>query len=349
MTNCIDRILLIGTGTFIQDTVLPAILINSDTCIVQAIVNKSGSLHPEIADKVPNITAQTALSSISPETIDTVFICIPQHQVIACLKKLLQHGFQHKKVIISTPIVPLAHIAQITLFRQFEYLYAFEFVPYVKSYQLAHKLIADNKIGKLKKIQFNHCGYLYHGVAVLRYLTNYRVISRIISERFGSFYEYRFKFNRSVSATILEPKDYHVGEFMIAGTTGIISSYPLNIKNHHHIALKTNDNGQLRHISVNGVDIENTDVEQRAVTYFATSDKTLSISRQQFIMAAATLLDKIIKQEEHLPRCNSAIYEHLVIRFAKKIGFYFNPLSLFNVSLLYKILAWRANAKPKSR
>ncbi|WP_286233221.1 hypothetical protein [Thalassotalea sediminis] len=349
MTNNIDRILLIGTGSFIQDTVLPAILINSDKCVVQAIVNKSGALHPEIADKVPNITAQTALSSISPETIDTVFICIPQHQVIACLKKLLQHGFQHKKIVISTPIVPLAHISRITLFRQFEHLYAFEFVPYVKSYQLAHKLIAQNNIGKLKKIQFNHCGYLYHGVAALRYLSNYRTISRIVSERFGAYYEYRFKFNRGVSATILEPKDYHVGEFMIAGTTGIISSYSLNIKNHHHIALKTDDNNQYSHISVNGEKIENTHVEQRAIQYFTASDKTLTISRQQFIMAAATLLNKIIKQESHLPRCNSAIYEHVVIRLAKKLGIYLNPLSLFNVSPLKKLLTWLSNTKPKSR
>lgn len=151
MNNKIDRILLIGTGTFIQDTVLPAILINSDNCTVQAIVNKSGNLSPEIADKLPNITPQTKLACISPEAIDTVFICIPQQKVIACLKQLLQLGFQDKKVIISTPIVPLAHITRIKIFRQFAQLYAFEFIPYVKSYQIALKLIEQNKIGKLKK------------------------------------------------------------------------------------------------------------------------------------------------------------------------------------------------------
>jgi hypothetical protein len=345
----IERILLIGTGTFIQDTVLPAILINNDNCAVQAIVNKSGTLSPEIADKLSNITPQTELACISPETIDSVFICIPQQKVIACLKQLLRLGFQDKKVIISTPIIPLAHITRIKIFRQFVQLYAFEFVPYVKSYQIVHKLIEQNKIGKLKKIHFNHSGYLYHGVAALRHLSNYRTMSRIVSERFGAFYEYRFKFNSGVSATIIEPKDYNVGEFMVAGTTGIISSYPLNIKNHHHIALKIDHNGYYSHINVNGIDIENTNIEQRAVSYFATSDKTFSISRQQFIMAAATLLNKIVEQEKGLPRCYSTIYEHLTIRIAKKLGIYLNPISLFNVSWLKKLLAWLSTPKLKSR
>lgn len=334
-----SKIVLIGSGEFIEKTILPALLINHHSFEIIAIINKSGALSSEINRLKNDIKVFTNITDIAADSFDTLFICVPQKAIVTVLSQLLKEKLIHKKVLLSTPCIPLNQLKKITLLKKFSNIQAFEFVPLHRKYAIAKNIIDQGNIGQIKRIIVNHSGYLYHGIATLRYLATKETISSIKSYSFGAYNEYQIKFRRRILASITEPKDYNAGSLMIAGNNGVISDYPLAISNNYCIKCITDENNIFSHFEVNGEIQPLTPIEQKA-TEVLPEISFQNIQRQLFIIAAAELFELInINKNVIHHQCYETIYEHLIVRISKKIGLYYNPFSWLKASFLKIILA----------
>ena len=315
------NILIIGSGTFIEETIFPALAILKEQYNIIGIVNKSGKLSDHIETHYPELKVSTTLLSFINHKIDVVFISTPQNVVPSILKQLIAIKLTSPTLLLTTPVLALKDIFKAKLLKSFKQAYAFEFVPLMKPYQMAKELIDEGKIGKPVKVWLNHSGYLYHGYAVVRKLLGKPELKNGKAIPYGEFNEYQLTFKKQY-ATITEPKNYAKGSFMIAGDKGIISDYLEGNDHQYQITCQTNNHGFLTGFAVNHKNKSLT-IEE---SYFLEKISQLplidiSLHKQLTLLAAYEMLSAIATNNSSL--CYSwqnTIEDHLAMRIIKKLS-----------------------------
>jgi len=334
------KILLIGSGMFIEQTILPALVCLKEKFKVVGILNNSGKVSTTIEQLQPNLTVTNDIKLFNASEIDIIFMCIPVQNVPSTLCKLLKNNFKNVTLFVTTPVVPLNKLNLTRELKQFKKAYAFEFVPFLSKYRLARALIEEGKVGKFKKLWLNHNGYLYHGLATIRSFMNWQYPVSVKALKFGPYSEYQFKFANSGFAAIKEPKDYNNGSFLIAGTKGLISDYSLNAKNAYFINHTLGHYGKITGFSVNNIQQPITEAERIVFAELSLemlSDKTEI--RQLNIIAAAEVFNAAYNNDlSKLYSYQDTILDHAIIRIAKKCRLYFDPFTYFGTSILKAII-----------
>jgi len=323
MTNQRKNILLIGSGRFIANTVLPALSLLSDSYSIFGIVNRSGKLSNEIMQLNDELTCYNSLNaalSENKENIDVIFLCVPQAAVIHCLATLKKHKLTETPLFISTPVIPLSALKKVSLLKAFNACFAFEFIPHLRPYQIAKKLISENKIGRPIKCWLNHSGYLYHGLAAVKEILAAANLKTSKAIQYGCYNEYQLSFSNGTHGQITEPKDYAYGNMLIAGSTGLISDKNSDNQDTYTITTEVDSSGFVSGFTVNTS--MNAD-ELLSVSSYLQQLKTLHLPekdthRQLCIIAAADLFTGFINGES-MPSCQRTIEEHLDMRLTKKL------------------------------
>lgn len=328
-------LLLIGSGGYIQQTVLPALMVLAQQFSVKGLINKSGATPTAITQMIPTLRASADLASIDFASIDIIFVCIPHLSVPALLNKMSGLSLSHITLIVCTPVLGIKDGHYRSRFKSFKQTLAFENAFCLPPVVLAKRLIDEGKIGKLKKVYLNHSGYRYHGMALIRSLYNgaYPSYGRTLS--FGQYFEYSLKFPGGRHATMLQPKDHAAGYFMLAGSKGIISDHPLQAKNTLVINSLQDETGLFAGLSLNGQPQPLCTLDQLFIDrlpYSRLPDN--SLFRQLHIRGAVEIFDACYRNDKTcLYDHSETIYDNVLATLLERVGFWFEPLARFKWSL----------------
>jgi hypothetical protein len=335
-----QRFIVIGTGRFVEETILPALIVLNREIEIVSFINKSAKVSKKINTLLPNVPVTNKINEIDFSHIDFIFCCIPLSAVDNTIDKLIKAGAVRANLVLTTPVLPLTRLKKIKSLQKFKATFAFEFTPFIKKFILANELINQNKIGKLKRIWLPHSGFLYHAMAQIRSLTSSNYPWYAKTYKYGKHREYHLHFKQGITASIIEPRDYAVGTMMVAGTKGIICDYPLAAKNTYIMTNKVNTEGQLSGFKINELEIQETQLEKlfyENLPFDKLSNKT--IDKQINILASVELFSRlIIAADERQFSIDDTITEHLLCRVVRKTPLYFDPLAFFGKSTIKGIL-----------
>lgn len=328
--------LLIGCGGYIQQTLLPALKVLAHQFEITGLINRSGQTPAPVQAMFPDLRADTSLDAIDFRQTDIVFVCIPENAVPKLMVKLHRYDTAHLTIMVSTPVLGLRQSHLSPLFKPFKQVLAFENAFCLPPFLLAKQLIDQGKIGQPKKLNLFHSGFRYHGLALVRFLLDgaYPLYSRALS--FGQYSEYHFKFRRGCYATMVEPRDYAVGSFMLAGNQGIICDYALKAKNSFEIGYQQNADGVYCALMLNGVQQPTNALDQLFTDKLpidALPDP--SLFRQLHIRAAVEIFHALEQNNTtYLYHHSQTLYDNLLIHLTRRLGVCIDPAALFGRSLL---------------
>lgn len=316
------KVLLIGSGGYVAETIVPALLVLTEQFEIVKVVNRSGQLSDSMQRLCPRLTATNDFNTIDFNQIDLIFICIPHLKVPQLLKSLIRHEVAHCDVFVATPVFGLRDLKHRKLFRYFNQVYAFENAFALPQFIVAKQLLEQGKIGQLRQVRLQHSGFRYHGFALIRHFFSGKTPSVIRAIGYGAYQEYRFRFGAKQSAVMVEPRDFAVGQSLLAGSDGLICDYPLRGKNVFHIACITDERGVFKGMTVNDETIAEHRLQQRFDQYLP-FDRLAepSLFRQLHIYGAAVVFDGWHRQEQqYLYPSGETLFDNLWLTIAERFG-----------------------------
>ncbi len=318
------KVLVVGAGRRAHCVVFPALRCLSGMLDVVAIHTRTRR-RIQLFQGVWDYETIQDLSKIDFSAIDIIVVVVPPEQVSLVIVSLGKHTSTNSVLIIDTPVLPLTKLGTLrTLFRFKKVLVAEDllaFPPFV----LAKKMINDGVIGSVQHIHLFHSGFKYHALASLKWLTGTNSISWIRSRAF--FGEIRLKtmrFPGGVHATMLEPRDYKIGKWFIAGTKGSISDYSIQYKHSHAVGYQLNS-GRYEGMTLDGVPVPPNELDTQYRLHI--QDNTFENSLMNDLKIRG-YMDIIVSTEQvssvfHY-RPLDGIYDAFVMKVVDKFGFFFD-------------------------
>ncbi|MFT5164512.1 MAG: hypothetical protein ACI9FJ_003114 [Alteromonadaceae bacterium] len=330
------RLLLIGSGGYIQQTVLPALTVLAQQYELIGLVNRSGNKPDGLQAMAPELKVDKQIDCFDLANTDIIFVCIPPEALPALLKQLAHLPTEHITLVVTTPVFNISDSHFCSLFSSFKQVLAFENAFCLPPFIAAQKLLSQDKIGQLKKINLNHSGFRYHALALIRSLYKGKQLLHGRSIAFGRYQEYNFKFSDKCYASIVEPRDYDAGSFMLAGTKGIICDYPLNAHNVYVISYQQNNQGLFTGLLINGQLQQANALDKlfkEKLPYASLPDN--SLFRQLHIRGAVEVFNALHQDNlDYLYQHNETLYESFLLRIMQRLGFWFEPLAIFRLPLI---------------
>ncbi|MEO1134168.1 MAG: hypothetical protein AAFX40_15875 [Cyanobacteria bacterium J06639_1] len=220
-------ILLVGAGKRIESTVLPALACLPAAFQVAGIYSRS----PDKLNRLQalwQIPVSTDLDSFDWEAIDLIYVAVTLHNVPDVLAALTSRPTSHATLVLDTPVLAKGHLDFQRYFRAFQATYVAEDCIALPPVLVARQLIASGAIGRPLKLWMFHSGYRYHAIATARSLVDRTCVLAGRSRRYGrDAGETHLRFASGFEVTIVKPRDYSVGRFLLIGSEGAIADYPL--------------------------------------------------------------------------------------------------------------------------
>ncbi len=311
------NVVLIGSGNRAQSVIIPALWSVRDEFQILGVISRTEK-ELNLFDGAFRMKTQTSYDSIDWSKIDIVIVAVTLDAVPDVVKKLIQATsypprveerqrveagkLQATSLLIDTPVLPLQKLRTLKSLKRFKHVQVSEDTMGLPPFVAARKIIDQGLIGKVKRIWMFHSGYRYHALASLKWITRSSYI------RFARMR----KWNRNVgvkevqlssgaSATIVEPRDYSIGRFLIVGEKGSIGDYPIEKSENHYVV----ERGDMTKMKIHGF-----------VTLLHSLDDSNSSYRYSPI---------------------DGVYDAFVIAMLEKTGYFFD-LSLFGKSFVKRIL-----------
>lgn len=223
------KILIIGSGNRVQNTILPAMFHLRKKYQLVGICSRSEKILV-LPNGVP-IQTIIDLSVIEFRSVELIIVAITTKNIPEVLEKLSKHQIGHVILFLDTPVFHLRHLWAMKYLSLFKNVFISEDYISLPNYTVVKDIIRAGKIGQLRHIYLFHSGYRHHALAILKGLTSSTYISHISSKRINDeVLENTIVLAHGIKATVFEPRDYGVGRFLIVGEAGCISDYSLNAK-----------------------------------------------------------------------------------------------------------------------
>ena len=154
------KVLIFGAGLRTRDTILPALSLATSNFDVEFVTLSGNQMASENNKKH---CFKFGFSDIDYSIYDLILISVPQAQVCKVIDSI---GDVHKnKIMIDTPVTRDIYLrAKNTPIKVMEDIVFLPFNDLVK------------KFGEIGNIVMRYSGYQYHGVALAKYLINYKVV-----------------------------------------------------------------------------------------------------------------------------------------------------------------------------
>ena len=331
------RVLLIGAGKRMLDGIIPALLCLEDTFTIVHVLTRSEKTLSVLGGRF-RATTITVLDTVDFSHLDLIIMAVPKVEVPAVLERLSRFTTAHIRLFLDTPVLPLKKISCLKYFRRFQRVFAAEDSIALPPYVLAKKIIAEGKIGTLRHIILDRSGYRYHALATLKFLS---------SAPYIPFLRYRKKpdgawtlgawLPNGVTATVIGPRDYSVGRFLIEGSTGAIADFDAARPNLWRIEY-ADANGVYRGLTLNGNRLPPSD---RDVRYQNTITNAVIGATGMHALKVRALVDMLadsfMDPSSHQYAATAGVYDYGAITMAERFGFFIDPsvlhrtLNLVNV------------------
>lgn len=336
------KVLVIGAGKRVKEGIIPALFCLQDEFEIEAVYTRSIKTLSLFNDSWKKKTIND-LAEIDFKKISYIFVAVTISEVPNVLKKLANYQTSHITIFLDTPVLPHTKLGASKYFKNFKNVLVPEDSIALPSFKLAKKIIDEGKIGKLKRIYIFHEGYRYHALAALKFLTSSSHVKKITNKvwsKKADCVEWDFYF-KNVRATMLDPRDYNTGRFLIAGEKGLIADYNLTGENTYKIEYVVED-GSYRGLKLNGQKVEADRLDKLYTKYISDDLYKKSPMNSMKIRGIMEILSGVDKgDKKYFYSAKTGIYDILAIMIAEKFGYFrdfsFGKISSF--SILTKMLS----------
>lgn len=162
--------LIIGYGKRVKNTVIPALkLINDGNIYIY-----SRTYEKLISDKDKyQFEPIKELNNDLLEKIQRIFVCTPNDIFLDIVKKISIFNVQKINLYLDTPILPKISNINIENYKEkFKNVFVSEDFFFNPLNDIINKIIKDNNLKSIKKIEYINSGHSYHSLAQSRYLLN---------------------------------------------------------------------------------------------------------------------------------------------------------------------------------
>jgi len=246
---------LVGVGQRARSHIIPALMKcrNAEIAALfasrQRIISACGSNF--------SVSVFEASDQQTFANVDSVIVCVPQKSIKRVLLNLLDFGCRDKTIFIDTPVLAKRNVVSYSVVAKFSKVVVLEDWLTLPTFSLASSLIRDGKIGKLRRIYFHHSGYRHHALAMIRYWTGSVFFKKgIFFHHSAEVKELVLYDGKGVTTTIVEPREYLNGRFLIVGEHGSVGNYPIPSSNHYFIRV-VRERGRLLVSIVEGFFVKN--------------------------------------------------------------------------------------------
>jgi len=175
------------------------------------------------------IKTTTNFENLKLDEVDWIIVAINTGNVPGLVSSLFALGLTDKLLFLDTPVLHLSDLKCLHTINKFRRVLTTEESIVLPNYMIAKEILASGDIGELKRIWFFNNGFKYHALATIKSLLDEKYILKGTFLRYGeNCIETTLNFNGGIKASIIEPRDYESGRFLIAGSQGLITDYRIN-------------------------------------------------------------------------------------------------------------------------
>jgi hypothetical protein len=318
------RVGLVGVGRRARQTILPAIVGLGDRVELAAVFARS-TRSVELFGGTLTLDTRDDLARADLSDVDVVVVAVELRQVPAVLGDLTR-GSTAMTVMLDTPVLHHRDLGHLDTLERFGAAVVSEDCAALPPFRLARQLVDEGRIGDLEHVYLFHSGYRHHALATLQELVQAGRPSRLRVRRWGKgSAEVSVAFRNGVEATIVEPRAYGVGRFLIAGSSGFIADYPIDHK-HATVVGFDLDDGRYRGLTVDGDPVELDALDEAFVANVPASLEDDSPMALLKIRGFMSLLDAVATGAPAPRKAPiDAILDDLTLRVAERAGRFVDP------------------------
>lgn len=216
------NVIVFGAGKRVLETALPALLRAEGAFRVTAVFARSAR---EIACAGRTFAvrrgAELAAADVAPGTL--AYVAVGKQATPGVLAQLLAFDLRSVDLLIDTPVLlvkQLRHRGRLAAFRA---AWVAEDCAELPWYDAVRALEANGALGPVRSATFHRSAYRYHAFAMLRALFPGRSLARARRTRSGAIETRAVEFAGGASGTVIEPRDYASGHFVLTGANGALT------------------------------------------------------------------------------------------------------------------------------
>lgn len=173
-------VLIIGSGQRVRQNFLPALHCLDRPLKIIGIYSRNYQHAYKLASQW-GVSALAALDSNLLDSIDIIVVSITPQSVPGILKKISElTQTENKILIIDTPVFAgLRNIMSSYLLHQYANVIVTEDYMNFPQFKIIRDFLQEGRLGKVKKIEINHIGYKYHGLALARSLLGFPLVKSV--------------------------------------------------------------------------------------------------------------------------------------------------------------------------
>jgi predicted dehydrogenase len=320
------RVAMVGVGRRARHTLLPALFALGDRVVVEAAFGRTArSLALEAAGGRP-LAVRDDLGDADLSGIDVVVVALPLRAVPDVLRRLEHAGASGATLMLDTPVLHHRDLDALDLLDRFRDVVVSEDAIALPPFTLARQLVDEGRIGDLTRISLFHSGYRHHALATLQELVGRGRPTRVRVRRWGrGSAEIRVLFRGGVEGVVVEPRDYGVGRFLVAGSEGFIADYPIRHK-HATVIGYDCDRGRYRGLLLDGEPVPPSALDQAFQTDLAAGLEDESTMALLKVRGFMSLVDAVATGAP-TPRKQpiDALVDDLSLRVAERTGHWVDP------------------------
>jgi hypothetical protein len=173
------RILIIGSGHRVQEAIIPVILNRKDKFDLVGIYSRTAKTLDALGVALKVETLDQLSQNVLSET-DLIYSAVETLATPTIIAKLMEFNISQIDLLLDTPGLHVKHIGMVNQLRKFRHCWVAEDIPMLPWLDTITKAQDHHKLGDIKSITLDRCGWEYHGVALCKTLLSNR---KLISSR----------------------------------------------------------------------------------------------------------------------------------------------------------------------
>lgn len=221
------RVLIVGSGKRVREAALPALQQLGGRFAIEGIYARTAK-RIEARGVEYEVLPLDELPAASVRAADLLYLAVGKDAVPAVLDRLEAFEAGGLDLLIDTPVVRFKHFRHAARLGRFRHVWVAEDCVELPWLDVVREAVAGGALGELRRAVFFQSAYAYHAVATLKAVLGSPRVLYGRRRRLGRGFGCRsLRFAGGRAALLFEPRDYAVGRFLLVGTRGSISDYPL--------------------------------------------------------------------------------------------------------------------------
>ncbi len=219
------RVLVIGAGQRVQTDVLPALAALGERFFVNGVFARTARTL-ELGGDEHLVLPLDRLTADDLAACDLIYVAVSKGGVPKVLRRLAPLDRSGIDLVIDTPVMLFKHLGQLDLLRGFRNAWVAEDCSTLPWVDLLRQPAAREALGDLRAVTCDRSAWRYHGLALLKTLFGGAAIRTGRRRAAPGGERVELGFAGGGRGTIVEPRDYAAGRFVITGTRATASDAP---------------------------------------------------------------------------------------------------------------------------